>query len=109
MASLGPSADTQAGDIVCISVPPDGPYGVSFVPDSDGCAAVVQGFEKLPSGRFGPVQRDGGVHIGDVLCEINDVSLMNRRFDESIKMIADRNTLRKEFKFMNPRDYYRKK
>lgn len=109
MASSGPSADTLAGDIVSVVVPPDGPYGMIFTADSDGCAAVITGFEKLPNGKFGPIQRDGGIHIGDVLFEINDNSLMNRKFDEATKMIADRNVLRKVFKFVNSKDYYRKK
>jgi hypothetical protein len=109
MASSGPVADTQAGDIVQIQVPPDGPYGVVFAADDDGNAAVVKGFNKLPSGKFGPVQRDGGVHVGDVLFEVNDISLMNRTFEEAKNIITDRNMLRKVFKFMNSRDYYRKK
>lgn len=92
-----------------IAVPPDGPYGIIFSPDNDGCAAVVRNFEKLPNGKFGPVQRDGGVHIGDVLVEVNDTSLMNRKFEEAVKIISDRNILKKEFKFINSRDYYRKK
>ena len=110
MADLrGPTADTQAGDIVTIAVNPDGPYGVVFSPDNDGQAAVVRGFEKLPNGKFGVVQRNGGVHVGDVLFEVNDTSLMNRTFEESVKIISDRNILKKEFKFINSRDYYRRK
>lgn len=109
MATRGPTADTLAGDIVTISVNPDGPYGVIFTPDSDGCAAVVKSFEKLPNGKFGPIQRDGGVHLGDVLFEINDVEIVNQKHDEVLKMISNRNVLRKVFKFINSRDYYRRK
>lgn len=95
--------------MVSIAVPADGPYGVVFHPDSDGCAAVISAFEKLPNGKFGPIQRDGGVHIGDVLFEVNDTSLINRKFDEAVRVISDRNVLRKVFKFMNAKDYQRKK
>jgi hypothetical protein len=67
----GPSTDTAAGDIVVISVPPDGPYGVNFVADTDGFAAVIHSFDRLPNGKFGPLQKHGGLHYGDVLFEIN--------------------------------------
>lgn len=105
----GPNTDTMAGDIVCVSVPPDGPYGIQLVADSDGQAAVVVSFETLPNGKFGPVQKHGGVHPGDVLFEINDNSLMNTKFDDAKKIILDRNTLKKVLKFMNSKEYYRRK
>ena len=102
-------ADTQAGDAVAIVVSPDGPYGVNFIPDSEGCAAVVDTFDRLPNGKFGPVQKHGGVHYGDVLFEINDTSLMNVKYSEVMRMVNDRNILKKTFKFINSREYYRRK
>ena len=78
MAShTGVSKDTAAGDIVSISLSPDGPYGVMLDPDKHGFAAVVKAFDRLPNGRFGPVQKHGGVHIGDVLYAVNDSKLEN--------------------------------
>lgn len=108
-ALRGPNTDTLAGDVVCVTVTPDGPYGIQLVGDSDGQAAVVVGFEPLPNGRFGPIQKHGGVHPGDVLFEINDTSLMNMKFDDARRVIQDRNTLKKVLKFMNSKEYYRRK
>ena len=105
----GPTVDTRAGDTVCLPVSPDGPFGVVFIPDADGCAAVIDAFERLPNGKFGLIQRHGGIHVGDVLMEINDTSLMNYKFQDVMKMVADRNILKKEFKFINSREYYRRK
>jgi hypothetical protein len=105
----GPAADTRAGDVVSIVVSPDGPYGVVFIPDVDGCAAVVETFDRLPTGKFGPIQRHGGIQIGDVLFEINDTSLLNCKFADVMKLVTDRNILKKEFKFLNSREYYRRK
>ena len=65
ISSTGVSKDTAAGDSVSIPVNPDGPYGVVLVADQDGHAAVVRAFDRLPNGRFGPIQKHGGVHIGD--------------------------------------------
>ena len=48
---VGPSADTAAGDVVVINVNPDGPYGVITKPFQDGCAVVVDSFERLPNGN----------------------------------------------------------
>ena len=50
--STGPVLDTAAGDVVSINVNPDGPYGLSLVAFSDGNAAVVYGFERLPTGEL---------------------------------------------------------
>lgn len=105
----GPNADTLAGDVVCVTVPPDGPYGIQMTADSDGHAIVVVCFEPLPSGKFGPIQKHGGVHAGDILFEINDNSLMNTKFDDAKRIVHDRNTLKKVLKFMNSKEYYRRK
>jgi hypothetical protein len=104
----GPALDTKAGDIVVIVVSPEGNYGVKFVPDQDGCAAVIESFERV-AGKFGPVQKHGGVHQGDILMEFNDNPLMNTKFSDVIRMITDKNVLKKELKFINSKEYYRRK
>lgn len=101
--------DTLAGDTVIIQVPADGPYGVSLRPDDNGNAAVVHAFDKLPNGRFGHIQKHGGVHYGDILSEINDTPLCNVSHAEALQMLANKNTLKKILKFQSPKVYYRKK
>eukprot|EP01038_Epipyxis_sp_PR26KG_P016769 gene16769-22948_t len=108
-STIGSIQDTGSGDIVIISVTPDPPYGVNFVADNDGCAAVIESFDRLPNGKFGPLQKHGGLHYGDVLFEINDTPLENTLFNDVLKIINDRNLLKKTFKFINQREYYRKK
>lgn len=105
----GPTADTQAGDIVVVVVPPDSSYGVKFAADSDGCAAIIESFERLPTGKFGPIQKHGGVHANDVLFEFNDMQLINTKFTEVCRILADKNVLKRELKFMNQKEYYRRK
>ncbi len=97
------------GDIVVIPVPADGPYGVLFEADNDGCAAVIKSWEPLANGRFGPLQKHGGLHYGDVLFSINEIALDLVPFSEVMAMVRDRNTLKKTFKFKNSSEYYRKK
>lgn len=75
----------------------------------DGKAAVIKAFEKLPSGKFGVIQKHGGVHSGDVLFAINEIVLDSVPHGDTIVMINDRNILKKTFKFMNSREYYRKR
>lgn len=107
--STGIRQDTLAGDSVHILVPSEGPYGVVFTCDNEGHAAVVREFIRLPDGRFGPIQKHGGIHVGDVLYEINDNSLMNLPHQDVIKMIQDTNMLKKNFKFLNNKEYYHQK
>jgi hypothetical protein len=101
--------DTKAGDTIVLQVPPDGPYGVNLIPDESGNAAVVHGFDKLPNGKFGPIQKHGGIHFGDVLTEINDTPLSSVSHIEVLQMLANKNTLKKILKFQSPKVYYRKK
>ena len=102
-------SDTAAGDIVAISVPADGPYGVLFEGDADGSAAVIKAWEPLPNGRFGPLQKHGGLHYGDVLFAINEIALDMIPFADVMALVRDRNTMKKTFKFKNSSEYYRKK
>ena len=69
----GPSKSTDHDPVVSIKVPTRGPYGVLLEDDGAGCSAVVKAFERLPSGKFGPIQKHGGVRVGDVLVGINEV------------------------------------
>ena len=108
-AAIGPTKDTSCGDLVTINVDSEGPYGVTLEADEDGCAAVIKGFEKLPNGKFGPLQKHGGVHFGDVLFAINEIQLEVLPFAEVMGIIRDRNLLKKAFRFMNAGDYYHRK
>ena len=108
-ALVGPVKDTAVGDIVVINVDSEGPYGVHLEGDEDGCAAVIKGFEKLPNGKFGPLQKHGGVHYGDVLYAINDMQLEVVPFQEVMGIIRDRNLLKKALKFMSSTEYYHRK
>ncbi len=105
----GVSKDTAAGDIVSIIVPVDGPYGIILEPDRDGHAAVIKAFERMPDGKFGIIQKHGGVHYGDVLFQINDVQLDVVSTKDVMGMVRDRNLLKKSFKFCNATEYYRVK
>lgn len=107
--SAGLTSDTSAGDAVVITVNVDGPYGVNFEPDEDGKAAVIRTFEKLPNGKFGPLQKHGGLHYGDILVSINGISLESVDHGNVLKMISDRNVLKKTLKFINSKEYYRQK
>lgn len=107
--SSGPQTDTAAGEVVIVNVSADGPYGANFVPDPDGFAAVIQSFDRLPNGKFGPLQKHGGLHAGDVLFEINDTPLSAMPFAETMKIVNDRNLLKKAFKFVNSKEYNRRK
>jgi len=107
--STGPTTDTAAGDVVIVSVSSEGPYGVVLEADTDGNAAVIKGFERLPNGKFGLLQKHGGLHYGDVLFAINDIQLDVVPFQEVMLIVRDRNILKKAFKFMNSSEYYRRK
>ena len=109
MAEVGPVSDTAVGDVVVIQVSPDPPYGVIFEPDTDGCAAVIKAWERLPKGKFGPLQKHGGLHYGDVLIAVGDTPTDVMTFSETMMLVKDRNLLRKTFKFISSNDHYRKK
>jgi hypothetical protein len=109
MDSGAPGGDTLAGDTVTIQIPADGPYGVNLRPDENGNAAVVHSFDKPPNGKFGPIQKHGGIHYGDILCEINDTKLTSVLHSETLQMLNNRNTLKKILKFQSPKVYYRNK
>ena len=76
---------------------------------NNSCAAVVQSFERLPNGTFGPIQRHGGVHYGDVLFELNDRCFFNTPLGEVLRVLNDKNLSKKNAKFLNAKEYYRRK
>ena len=51
----------------------------------------------------------GGVHVGDVLCSCNDISLINMPFDDVKRILNDSNTLHKILKFYSASEHYSKK
>jgi partitioning defective protein 3 len=70
-----------------------GPLGIHVVPDNDdiGCAngLIIQGIE--PSGR---IDRDGRLHVGDSIIEINGHSIRNVDFERAQEIF--RNALQSE-------------
>lgn len=109
-SASGPDADTAAGDIVQLLISnPDTPLGVTFEADIDGKAAVIKSFDRLPNGKFGPFQKHGGIHQGDVLISLNEIVLESIPHTDVLSMMKDRNILKKSLKFMNSKEYYRKR
>lgn len=104
---MSTSSDTLAGDIIILQIPTDPPYGVAFGPDLNGNGLVVKSFEKLPTGKFGLIQKHGGIHYDDVLFEINDIPLYNVSHQDALNMLLNSNTLNKTVKFKNKKEYYR--
>ena len=105
---FGPSKDTAAGEIVNILLTGSDPHALQLKADRDGCAAVIVSFERN-KGKFGTIQRNGGVHVGDVLFAINDTMLENMPHSDVLLILNDRNMLRKQLKFMNASDFYSRK
>jgi len=105
----GPDVNTAVGDTVIIQVASEGPYGVVFEADRNGSAAVIKSWERLPGGKFGVIQKHGGVHVGDVLFAVNETQLDYVPHAEVMFIVNDRNILRKVFKFMSSAEYYRRK
>mmetsp|Transcript_26267 Transcript_26267/g.38937 ORF Transcript_26267/g.38937 Transcript_26267/m.38937 type:complete len:399 (-) Transcript_26267:136-1332(-) len=103
------AANTAAGQVVVVSVSADGPYGVVLEPDFEGCAAVVRSWARLPNGKFGPIQKHGGVHIGDVLFAINDIQLYSMPFSEVSALLSNKNIAQKNLKFRNGEEYVQHK
>ena len=109
MIVTGPDVDTKTGDIVSIEVPNVGPYGITLGPDKSGQGAIIISWSKLPDGRFGTVQRHGGVHIGDAILMVNNSSLAHISHHDASRIITDGNILRKNLTFCSSREYYRLK
>ena len=106
---LGPAKDTAVGEIVVITLTSSDAHGLVLQPDRDGCCAIIKAMERLPNGKFGIIQRNGGVHVNDVLFGINDTLLENMPHNDVLALLNDRNTLRKTVKFMSQTEYYNRK
>jgi hypothetical protein len=112
MASVvvtGPEKDTKLGDVVVVSVPNKGPYGMQLGPDSSGTGIILRGWVRLPDGKFSALQKHGGIHIGDAVVRVNQSMLMYLKHPEAVSMMNDGNILRKTISFMNSNEYYRVK
>ena len=96
---------TALGDSVAIDVGQTGPYGAQLKAGPNGNAAVVVAWERLPNGKFGPIQRDGGVRLGDVLWRLNAVDLHDRRFDDVMAMLRNPGILNKRLTFVSKDRY----
>jgi len=100
-------SNTSAGDIVVLAVPAATALGILVEADREGHAAVVRSWERLPNGKFGPVQKHGGVHIGDVVMSINDTAVTQLPFSDVSNMLNDQAA--KTVKFISGAEHYRRK
>lgn len=103
----GPNRSTQTEGYVKIEVPLEGPYGVRLESDKDGRGATIKAWERGAGGRLGPIQKHGGIRIGDVLLSINDYDCTEVSFDSVLSKLNCRNTLRKVLVF-GSQTYYRR-
>ena len=62
------------------------------------CAIILQ-WEKLPDGKSGPVERHGGVRLGDVLIGVNETPTAELTFGQVMALLKDDNSLRKSLHF----------
>ncbi|GMH57422.1 hypothetical protein TrST_g9626 [Triparma strigata] len=92
---------TALGDEVLIDVGQQGPYGALLRAGPSGNAAVLVAWERLPNGKFGPIQRDGGVRLGDILVRLNNVELYQRRFEDVMTMLRNPGILNKRLTFVS--------
>jgi len=106
---LGPCKDTAVGEVVVITLLGSDPHGLKLAPDRQGHCAVIKGMERLPNGKFGTIQRHGGVHVNDVILSINDTLLEHMPHNDAVAMLNDRNLLRKQLKFISSTEYYTRK
>ena len=70
-----------------------------------GCAAMIVAWERLPNGKFGPIQRDGGVRLGDILLRLNTVDLHQRKFEDVMTMLRNPGILNKRLTFVSKEKY----
>eukprot|EP00518_Triparma_eleuthera_P002874 CAMPEP_0182467004 /NCGR_PEP_ID=MMETSP1319-20130603/13072_1 /TAXON_ID=172717 /ORGANISM="Bolidomonas pacifica, Strain RCC208" /LENGTH=419 /DNA_ID=CAMNT_0024667051 /DNA_START=233 /DNA_END=1488 /DNA_ORIENTATION=+ len=96
---------TALGDEVTVDVGQQGPYGALLRAGPSGNAAVLVAWERLPSGKFGPIQKSGGVRLGDVLVRLNSVELHQRRFEDVMTMLRNPGILNKRLTFVSKDRY----
>ncbi len=97
------------GDVVTIMISNDTGYGCRFEADTNGNSAVIKVWERLPNGKFGPLQKHGGIYVGDIVLSINDTFVDSMSHADTMSLINDRNILKKVFKIMNSGEYYRRR
>lgn len=103
MAALtGPSRSTQHDGHVTIEVPLSGPYGFQLEAGKNGQCAQIVGWERLPGGKFGVVQKHGGVRIHDYLLRVNEFDCVAAPFAQVVDQLRDSNQLRKVLTFGSP-------
>lgn len=106
MAALtGPRQSTQHDGVVQIEVDVTGPYGIHLGECPGGCSAQITSWERLPNGKFGIIQRHGGVKIGDLVVRVNDVDCSITPFLQTITAVQDNNVIRKVITFASPLAY----
>lgn len=91
-----------------VSVSPSGPYGVSVEADKFGHAAVINKWVRLSNGKFGQIQKHGGIKLGDVLVAINDINVTNTPHGD-IKAMLGKTMPTKVLKFVSSTQYYQEK
>ena len=89
-----------------ILVPP-GPLGLMLEADYSGCAAVVKGFRKMPTGSSGTVERHGGVKPGSVIVAVNGTSVSAKRFGDLIDILGKLEGRSRRITFQDSRSHYR--
>lgn len=82
--------------------------GVVWAPDNDGQAAVVRDYVRLPNGKFGPVQKHGGIVIGDVLYSINNTLVSMVKHHEVITILQSKAQFM-TLTFLHHDEHYRRK
>jgi len=79
-------SETQS--IISVNVPSQGPFGIHLQEGPNGFAAEIINWQRI-DGKYGPVKKNGNVHIGYILCGINDTPLDKIRFREAMRMLKD--------------------
>jgi len=106
MASLtGPSRTTQHDGLVTVEVPVSGPYGMTLGPGHNGRCGLIKQWDRLPNGKFGPIQVHGGVRLGDYVLRVNDLDVTTLSFKELKAAVIDSNLIHKILTFGSPSKY----
>ena len=101
-STTGPKKSTQHDGQVSIEVDPVGPYGMHLEAGPGGVAAAITFWERLPTGKFGAIQRHGGVRIGDLVVRVNDLDCALLAFNQVVGAVQNSNVVRKAITFASP-------
>jgi len=105
----GPPKSTEYDGVVTVAVGTRGPYGLVLDADATGRCAVIQRWEKLGDGKSGPVERHGGVRLGDVLIGVNETPTADLEFPQVLALLKDENSLRKNLHFCSMSELERRR